>query len=169
MSSLSREIGQTRPSSSPAEEVHLSVLRTAEVLQRGVAELLRGYGLTSTQYNVLRILRGGPAEGMPCTEIGERMITFESDVTRLLDRLQRLGWVERERDTSDRRVVITRITAEGLALLGRLDEPVAELHRDRLAGLDADALRQLLALLEETRASVRDAEAAGGLEVAMRG
>lgn len=162
MPSLLREIGQTRPFTSPAEEAYLSVLRTAEVLQRGVAELLRGYGLTGTQYNVLRILRGGPADGLPCTEIGERMITFESDVTRLLDRLQRFGWVERERATTDRRVVMTRITESGLALLARLDEPVTALHRDQLAGLSADDIRQLNVLLERTRASARATEKVDG-------
>lgn len=160
MSTLSREIGQTRPFASLAEEAYLTVLRTAEVLERGVAELLRGYGLTATQYNVLRILRGGPAEGLPCSEIGDRMITFESDVTRLLDRLQRLGWVERERDTADRRVVISRLTDAGRALVARLDQPVTELHRQRLAGLDEAELRQLVALLDRTRASVRAAEQA---------
>jgi len=156
--SLSREIGQTRPFSSTAEEAHLSVMRTAEVLARGVVELLREYGLTATQYNVLRILRGGPGEGMPCSAIGERMITFESDITRLLDRLQKLGWVERERATDDRRVVLSRITEAGLALLARLDEPVKELHLQRLAGLDEEELRQLIGLLERARSSARAAE-----------
>ena len=160
MPSLSREIGQTRPFSSAAEEAHLSVLRTAEVLARGVVELLRPYGLTTTQYNVLRILRGGPAEGLPCSAIGERMVTHESDMTRLLDRLQKLGWVVRERDTVDRRVVLSRITEEGRALLARLDEPVAGFHRHRLTGMDDAEVAQLIALLERVRASARAADAA---------
>ena len=162
MPSLSREIGQTRPFSSTAEEAHLSVMRTAEVLQRGVVELLREYGLTATQYNVLRILRGGPAEGLPCSAIGERMITFESDITRLLDRLQKLGWVERERATDDRRVVLSRITDAGLDLLARLDAPVKELHLRRLAGLDEAELQQLVALLERARTSARAADLPAG-------
>ena len=158
MPSLSREIGQTRPFSSVAEEAHLSVMRTAEVLERGVVELLRDYGLTATQYNVLRILRGGPSEGLPCSAIGERMITFESDITRLLDRLQKLGWVERERATDDRRVVLSRITRPGLELLARLDAPVKEFHLKRLAGLDEAELQQLIALLERARTSARAAD-----------
>lgn len=160
MPSLSREIGQSRPFSSAAEEAHLSVLRTAEVLARGVVELLRPYGLTTTQYNVLRILRGGPAEGLPCSAIGERMVTHESDMTRLLDRLQKLGWVVRERDTVDRRVVLSRITDEGRELLARLDGPVAEFHRHRLTGMDDAEVAQLIALLERVRASVRASDAA---------
>jgi DNA-binding MarR family transcriptional regulator len=134
-----------------AQEAHVSVLRTAEVLARAVSEALRPYGITPTQYNVLRILRGGPPQGLPCSDIGGRMITHEPDVTRMLDRLQKLGLAERERDQADRRVVLTRITAVGRALLARLDAPILALHERQLGHLDADTLREVVRLLAAMR------------------
>jgi DNA-binding MarR family transcriptional regulator len=156
-STLQQELKQSRPFASPAEEAQLGVLRTAEVLARAAAELLRPYGLTPTQYNVLRILRGAGPEGLPCSEIGARMVTHEPDVTRLLDRLHRAGHVSRERAESDRRVVLTRITPEGLALLARLDGPVAEADARRGGVLTPDELRTLIGLLDRLRAAAGEA------------
>src|SRR5215471_12619391 len=94
---LQAEIKQTRPFSGPEQEAYLSLLRTTDKLQTAIEGELKKFGLTGTQYNALRILRGAGAEGLPCSEIGERMITRDPDITRLLDRLQKRGLVERIR------------------------------------------------------------------------
>jgi DNA-binding MarR family transcriptional regulator len=148
---LKDELKQTKPFAGLEEEVILNLVRTAEyVLSRG-AEVLKRESLTSTQYNALRILRGAGAAGLPCGEIGERMVTKESDITRLLDRLERRGLITRERPESNRRVVITRISDAGLRILADLDGPVQESHR-RVAGhLGPERLDALNELLEATR------------------
>ncbi len=149
---LKEEIKQGKPFGSLEEEVFLNLQRTADAALRVFEELLKPLGLTPTQYNVLRILRGAGARGLLCREIGERMITRDPDVTRLLDRLEGRGLVARTRDLRDRRVILTRITPEGLRLLGELDAPVAELHRRRLAHLPRGRVRKLIELLESARA-----------------
>jgi DNA-binding MarR family transcriptional regulator len=153
MPSLTTELKQRRPFESASQEAHLSVLRTASLLERGLVETLRPYGITPTQYNVLRILRGAPAEGLPCSDIGSRMITHEPDVTRLLDRLQKMGFTQRERASSDRRVVLTHITPLGRQIVDRLDRPIRELHERQLAALGPDDHRTLIRLLEAVRSS----------------
>jgi DNA-binding MarR family transcriptional regulator len=150
--SLRDEIKQQRPFRSLEEEVALNLLRTANDLAQGLAAPLRETDLTGTQYNVLRILRGAGKNGLPCGEIAGRMITRDPDITRLLDRLERRGLARRERDATDRRVVLTRITAEGLRLLARLDAPVDAANTRLLGHLGARKLRQLAALLEFARA-----------------
>jgi DNA-binding MarR family transcriptional regulator len=130
------------------EDVYLSLLRTAERLSRGVAETLARFDLTPTQYNALRILRGAGGEGASCSEVSERMVTKDSDITRLLDRLEARGLISREREAKDRRRVATRITDAGLRLLAELDGPIAETHRGQLGHLgerQLDALSKLLA------------------------
>src|SRR5580692_1239802 len=107
----------------PEETAFLDLMRTTDILSRGLVKVLKSEGLSSTQYNVLRILRGAP-EGLPCGEISNRMVTRDSDITRLLDRLEKRSLVSRCRETKDRRTVWARITPEGLELLARLDEPV---------------------------------------------
>lgn len=129
----------------------VGLLRAADALLRDLDQLLKPADLSSTQYNVLRILRGAGPEGLACREIGERMLTRDPDITRLLDRLEARGLVSRARERSDRRVVKTRITAEGLRILKPLDEPVAELHRQQLQHLPRRQLRQLLRLVEQVR------------------
>lgn len=148
---LQKELKQTKPFASLEEEVILNLARTAEhILSRG-AEVFKQANLTPTQYNALRILRGAGSDGLTCGEISERMVTKDSDVTRLLDRLERRGLVARERPESNRRVVLTRITDEGLRLLAELDAPVEESHR-RLAGhLGRQRLKTLNELLETLR------------------
>ena len=145
------EIKQSRPIPTPEEEAYLNVQRTANVLLQEVAELLKGHNLTPTQYNVLRILRGAGEEGLTAGDVGDRMITRDPDVTRLLDRLETRGLAERSRCTEDRRVVWTRITAAGLAAIGPLDEPVNELHLRSLAHLGPERLATLIELLEAAR------------------
>ena len=145
------EIKQTRPIPTLEEEAFLNVQRTANVLLQDFAELLKGHNLTPTQYNVLRILRGAGGEGLTAGDVGERMITRDPDVTRLLDRLEARGLAERSRCTEDRRVVWTRITAAGLAAIAPLDEAVNEIHQRRLAHLGPGRLSSLIELLEAAR------------------
>src|SRR3954454_15652654 len=142
---LKDEIGKAKPFESVEQEVFLNLLRTADALMAEVTEFLKPHGISPTQYNVLRILRGAGAgccagghhdpnaEGVPCREIAGRMITHDPDMTRLLDRLEERGLIVRERAKKDRRMIITRITDVGLELLNKLDEPVMELH-DRQLG-----------------------------------
>ena len=133
-------------------QVFVSLLRTADALARGGEALLKPTGLSMTQYNVLRILRGAGTEGLACREVGCRMISRDPDITRLLDRMESRGLIVRAREEKDRRVVKTRITADGRRVLGDLDVPVQELHRRQLHHIPAKQLRQLLHLLERARA-----------------
>ncbi|HEX8361888.1 MAG TPA: MarR family transcriptional regulator [Longimicrobium sp.] len=148
---IQSEIQQTKPIGSLEEEAFLNLQRTTAQLSQAMTELLKEHDLTPTQYNVLRILRGAGTAGRTAGEIGERMITRDPDVTRLLDRLERRGLVERWRCTHDRRVVWTRITVAGLDAIAPLDEPVDELHVDLLKHMGDDRLRQLVELLEVAR------------------
>jgi DNA-binding MarR family transcriptional regulator len=145
------EIRQSRPIPTPEEEAFLNVQRTANVLLQDVVELLKGHNLTPTQYNVLRILRGAGEGGLTAGEVGERMITRDPDVTRLLDRLETRGLAERSRCTEDRRVVWTRITPAGLAAIAPLDEPVNAIHLRQLGHLGRERLATLIELLEAAR------------------
>jgi DNA-binding MarR family transcriptional regulator len=130
----------------PEEAAFLDLLRTCDLLSRGPAQVLKTEDLSATQYNVLRILRGSP-EGLPCGEIGSRMITRDPDITRLLDRLEKRELISRCRETKDRRMVMARITPGGLKLLARLDVPVQEAHRKQLGHLGRERLRALTELL----------------------
>ncbi len=151
---LARDIKQSKPFSSPVLEVYFNLLRTTDELARASAGLLKGHDLSETQYNVLRILRGAGADGLPCSEIGARLITHDPDVTRLVDRLERRGLVARARDQRDRRVVTVRITAAGEALIAASDmdrRVVAALapRFARLSPADHETLIHLLELLRE--------------------
>ena len=115
-----------------------------------MVHVLKAEDLSSTQYNVLRILRGAP-EGLPCGEIANRMITRDPDVTRLLDRLEKRGLISRNRETKDRRMVLTRITDEGLELLERMDSPVRQAHERQLGHLGHERLEMLTELLRVCR------------------
>ncbi|QDV09570.1 HTH-type transcriptional regulator MhqR [Planctomycetes bacterium Poly30] len=138
-----------------ARDAYLALLRAHEALQGGAAELFKAHGLTQVQFNVLRILRGAGREGLPCQTIGERLITRVPDMTRILDRMDRDGLVARERSTEDRRVVLVRISDEGLRRVDALDEPVMELHRAQFQGLAKGELESLesalLALVDAAR------------------
>lgn len=149
---LRDEIRQTRPFDSLEQETLLAVERTAAVLMHRFGDALKPHGITPTQYNVLRILRGAGAVGLCRNEIRERLVAQVPDVTRLLDRMEDAGLVERERDAADRRLVTTRITGAGLQLLKRLDAPVLDLHRRHLGHLSAAQLRSLIDLLAAARA-----------------
>jgi len=131
----------------------LDLLRTTDMLSRGLFRVLKIEDLSPTQYNVLRILRGAP-DGLPCGEIASRMITRDPDITRLLDRLEKRKLISRCRETTDRRMVMARITPEGLKLLARLDQPVEAAHRRQLGHLGQQRLRALADLLRVLRSQV---------------
>jgi DNA-binding MarR family transcriptional regulator len=142
-----------RPFDLLEEEAHLSIVRTAAILEHAMAQALKPYGLTVTQYNVLRILRGAGEGGLCRNEIGERLLRQVPDVTRLLDRLTDLKLIGRERTDTDRRMVRTHITPKGLKILAELDAPVRAFHRTRLEGMTRQKLRQLVDTLAELRAA----------------
>jgi DNA-binding MarR family transcriptional regulator len=150
---LRKEIKQTKPFGSLEEEAYLSLLRTADTLQRALTDLLKPWGLSPTQYNVLRILRGAGEGGLACREIGDRMIARDSDTTRLLDRLEARRLITRGRNREDRRVITTRITSEGLQVLKRLDPVVSDFPRRRMGHVGIERLRSLVRTLDLLRAA----------------
>jgi DNA-binding MarR family transcriptional regulator len=150
---LRTEIKQTKPFGSLEQEAHLNLERTTAVLGHAFAEALKRFGVTPTQFNVLRILRGAGDEGLCRNEVRDRMVAQVPDVTRLLDRLEEAGLIERERLTSDRRQVATRITEKGLALLSDLDEPVQAMHKRAFGHMTPDQLKALTELLTIARDS----------------
>ena len=151
MAGLKLEIVQERPFASLEEEALLNLLRTADCLNRAFHLKTRTWGVTSTQYNVLRILRGAQPEGLTCSAIGCRMITAEPDITRLLKRLKALKLIRQQRDSHDRRVVWTAISEAGLALLGEMDPVIEKIPRELLGRLEAGELAELIRLLELAR------------------
>ena len=135
------------------QELYLSILHTADRLSAELASLLKGAQLTNAAYNVLRILRGAREDdGLPCSEISARMLHRDSDITRLVDRLEKRGLVERRRQEDDRRVVRVSVTTAGLELLSEFDAPVHELHLRQFGHVGKKRLAELARLL----ASVRD-------------
>jgi DNA-binding MarR family transcriptional regulator len=151
MAALKHEIAQERPFSSPEEEALLNLMRTADCLQREFQRLSREWGVTSTQYNVLRILRGSHPRGLTCSAIGERMITAEPDITRLLARLKTLKLIRQQRDRHDRRVVWTQISDAGLELLGQMDPTIQRTPKKLLDHLTEHEVAELTRLLELAR------------------
>jgi DNA-binding MarR family transcriptional regulator len=148
---LLAELKQTKPYKSVTQEAHISIARTAAVLGHAFEETLKPFGITSTQYNVLRILRGAGADGLCRNDIRERMVTPVPDVTRLLDRLEDMALITRARGVSDRRHMTTRITKDGLRLLDRVDQPVLDSHERLLGHVTERDLRTLLQLLAKVR------------------
>lgn len=150
MSQSALSESKTRRSSCPEEVAFINLLRTTDMLSRHLTQMLKHEDLSQTQYNVLRILRGAP-DGLACSEIGNRMITRDPDITRLLDRLEKRGLISRCREMKDRRMVLTRITPAGLELVGRLDKPVQDVHRKQLGHLGRERLQSLTELLTACR------------------
>ena len=140
LSRLQSELKQNVPFRSREQEAYLALLRTTDALQTSVESQLNEFGLTGTQYNALRILRGAEPDGLPCSEIGERMITHDPDVTRLLNRLEKRGLVKRTRAKTDRRVIYGKISAAGLKLLREMEFARAD------AVVALDAAREVAAL-----------------------
>ena len=148
---LQDELKQTRPFKDLEEEAYLSILRTAAMLDHSVAQALKPHGVTTTQYNVLRILRGAGAAGLCRNEVGERLVTAVPDVTRLLDRMEEMGLIARKRGTEDRRFVTTTLTKKGSDLVNRLDARVGRIHAEQLGHVDKRRLKTLVDLLGEVR------------------
>ena len=134
----------------PEETLFVDMVRTTDLLSRGLTQLLKAEGLSPAQYNVLRILRGAP-EGLLCGEIGDRMISRDPDITRVLDRMEKRGLVSRCRQHSDRRRIQVRISDAGMELLARLDEPIRKVHRRQLGHLAPRQRQNLAELLEACR------------------
>lgn len=155
---LANQLHRSSPFRSHAQWVGISLLRNADLLRRRLTEVVDAEGVTLQQYNVLRILRGAGEAGIPTLSVAERMIERTPGVTRLLDRLESRGWVSRERSSEDRRRVMARITPQGRALLGRLDEPLARAEDAAFAALDPERLGRLGTLLEEVRHSLEGSE-----------
>ncbi len=151
MGRLKNEIKQERPFGSLEEEVFLNLQRTSDALARRVAETLKQVELTPTQYNALRILRGAGERGLPCKEVGDRMVTRDPDITRLFDRLETWELIERSRNTRDRRVIIAHITERGETLLDTIDSAVSRVLVGQLEHLGRERLLALNRLLEDAR------------------
>jgi DNA-binding MarR family transcriptional regulator len=150
-SDLQAELKQNKPFKNLKEEAHLNIQRTAAVLAHAFESALKPHGITATQYNVLRILRGSEPTGLCRNEIGERLVRQVPDVTRLLDRLEDRKLIARERGGDDRRFVVTRITATGLRLLDDIEHEIDRIHDEQLGHLAEDDLRALIRLLETAR------------------
>lgn len=141
------------PGTVPLEDqIFVALLRASDSLASQADQLIKANGLTSAQYNVLRILRGAGPEGLPCNTIAERMISRDPDMTRLLDRMEKRDVISRERQKEDRRVVKARITDEGLKLLKKMDAPIRELHKSQFAHMTSARLKTLMDLLTEAAA-----------------
>src|SRR5213593_1631262 len=157
-SAVQEEIQQRRPFSSPSEEAVVALVRTADLLRRALTDVVEPQGITLQQYNVLRILRGAGAEGLPTLEIAGRMIEQAPGVTRLIDRLENKKLVDRQRRTDDRRCVYCRITVAGLTLLACLDEPVRTAADQAFHVVNKLELAQLVTSLDRLRESLRQKE-----------
>ena len=148
---IQSDIQQTKPFASLEDEAIVALQRTADRLHWRLSEMLKAHRLSPTQYNALRILRGAGNQGRACSEIAERMINRDPDITRLVDRLERRGLAVRSREGQDRRVITTRITPAGLELLQTLDGPVEEFNCKMLGALGEQRLQTLIGLLEVIR------------------
>jgi DNA-binding MarR family transcriptional regulator len=159
MASLKREIAQERPFSSIEEEACLNLLRTADCLERAFQKVSRAWGITGTQYNVLRILRGAQPQGLTCSAIGDRMITAEPDITRLLGRLKAMKLVRQQRDRHDRRVVWTQISPAGMDLLSQMDPVILRTPKELLGHMSESDVEELIRLTELARKRCADTQA----------
>jgi DNA-binding MarR family transcriptional regulator len=150
-SSLATTLKQNRPFASLEQEVYLSVLRTASELSYAVDQFFRPFDITPSQYNVLRILRGAGADGLCRNEISERMVTATPDMSRLLDRMEKAGWVTRERAEEDRRQVSTHITKSGMELLVKLEKPTSDFVTRLFTGASVSDLKTALKVNDQIR------------------
>lgn len=139
----------TRASLQAEARAFIALQKAADALGQQAEQLLKGNGLTGAQYNVLRILRGAEPDGLACSDIADRMISHDPDMTRLLDRMEKRSFITRQRQKDDRRVVKARITSAGLDLLRRLDQPIRELHKNQFRHIPAAHLKALVELLDE--------------------
>jgi DNA-binding MarR family transcriptional regulator len=151
-SAIQREIHQSKPFRTRSQEGVVALLRTADVVRRYIGRVLEPYGVTTQQFNVLRILRGAGPEGLPTLAISERMIEEAPGITRLLDRLEAKGLVRRERCPEDRRQVLCYATPSGLELLGRIDRGMNDADEQGLGMLSDEDKAELIRLLDAVRA-----------------
>jgi DNA-binding MarR family transcriptional regulator len=151
---LREDLRQRKPFTSLEQEAQLNVVRTASLLVDSFEQMLKPYGITATQYNVLRILRGAEPAGLCRNELRDRMLTRMPDVTRLLDRMEDAKLVARSRGSEDRRLVSTKITSKGLRLLDELDEAVTQEHMRRFHHLNKTQLKSLIELLNAVRSEL---------------
>jgi DNA-binding MarR family transcriptional regulator len=159
MAGLKQEIAQQSPFASVEEEALLNVLRTSDCLQRAFVRRTRHWGITPTQYNVLRILRGAQPQGLTCSAIGDRMITAVPDITRLLARMKVQKFIRQQRDRKDRRVVWTQISTSGLELLSKIDPEITQIPGELLGHLNRKELDEFIRLLELARKNCMDTQA----------
>jgi DNA-binding MarR family transcriptional regulator len=150
--SLQEELKQSKPFESVEVEAYISLMRTYAVLSQPLNDLFKEFGITQTIYNLMRIIRGGPEEGVPCAIISERLVTRVPDVTRLVDRAVEAGLVMRNRPDSDRRVVLLSLTDKGRNLLNKMQEPLLKAHHAQMKGLNETELATLVDLLARLRA-----------------
>jgi DNA-binding MarR family transcriptional regulator len=148
---LALEIQQSKPFELIEEEAVLNITRTSEVLAQNMAEFLKEFALSATQYNVLRILRGAGKDGLTCSQLSSRLLTHDPDITRLLDRMEVRGMVVRERSKEDRRLVITCVSQEGLDLVNSIDRPLKEMLKGSVGKVSKSALAALIETLEQVR------------------
>jgi len=151
-SALAREIRQNKPFASPRHEAALGLLKTTDLVHQLQSRVFEPFGITDQQYNVLRILRGAGAAGLPTLEIADRMIERAPGITRLIDRLEKKKLVSRKRCTTDRRQVFCLLAPAGARLLARMDGPVAGM--DLLSMLEDDDIETLIHLLDAVRAGL---------------
>ncbi|MEM0984438.1 MAG: MarR family transcriptional regulator [Planctomycetota bacterium] len=164
MAGLAGEIGKRSPFVLPAQEAYVSLVRTLSLLSEPIDRVLKEHKLSEPLYNILRILRGHALEagedfcGLATQRIGEHMLSREPDMTRLIDRLERAGLVERRRSNEDRRVVLVAPTEAGLDLAERLTPEIDAVHREQFTGLSAEEVTELIGLLDRIRAGLRGSE-----------
>ena len=148
---LQYEIKQNKPFRTLRQEAQLNLVRTANILSDAFEQMLKPHGITGTQYNVLRILRGAEPDGLCRNDVSQRLLNRMPDATRLLDRMEESGLVTRERSTTDRRLVTTRITKKGRQIVDSLDEAADDQHEKALGHMNEEQLRTLIRLLELAR------------------
>lgn len=139
-----------------AEDAYIHIQKTADALLNGATAVLKPAGLTPTQYNVLRVLRGTHPDSVTCGELAEQLINKDPDITRLMDRMEARHLISRERHKRDRRHVTIRITDAGLRILKSLDGPIANYHRRQLGRLGSRELNSLIELLEVAKETTKE-------------
>lgn len=153
MSRLQKELKKRQPFEAAEQEAILNIVRTSDQFQNRFGKLFREFEITSSQYNVLRILRG-EGKPMPCLEIASRMLQVVPAITGLIDRLESQQLIRRQRCTEDRRVIYIEITDKAKRLLNKMDSPIVELHRSLIGHLSNTELKELSRLLEKARESL---------------
>lgn len=151
--SLQEELKQSKPFASVEVEAYVSLMRTYAILSQPVNDLFKSFGITQTLYNLMRIIRGGAEDGVPCSIIADRLVTRVPDVTRLVDRAVESGLVVRNRPETDRRVVLLTLTQKGVELLNEIQGPLLQAHHAQMKGLSKAELSTLVDLLARLRAN----------------